>query len=61
MNQNLSCSMIKEFTDSFATIISSHKYIKHKNNILYQQGLPWLIGGSSRVVEYQKKQGNSPV
>ena len=34
----------KVFTDSFATIISSHKYIKHKNNILYQQGLPWLIG-----------------
>ena len=47
----------KEFTDRFATIISSHKYIKHKNNILYQQGLPWLIGGSSRLVEHQKKQG----
>ena len=34
----------KRFTDCFATIISSHHYIKHKNNILYQQGLPWLVG-----------------
>ena len=46
----------KVFTDSFATIISSHHYIKHKNNILYQQGLPWLVGGSSRIAEYQKRQ-----
>ena len=46
----------KRFTDSFATIISSHRYIKHKNNILYQQGLPWLVGGYSLITGYQKRQ-----
>ena len=47
----------KRFTDSFATIISSHKYIKHKNNILYQQGLPWLVGKrkiKKRIFKYGK-------
>ena len=34
----------KKFTDQFANIISCHEYIQHKNNILYQQGLPWHIG-----------------
>ena len=57
MSQNLYCSMIKRFTDRFATIISSHSYIKHKNNILYQQGLPWLIGKKKikkRIFKYSK-------
>ena len=34
----------KSFTDQFANIISCHEYIQHKNNILYQQGLPWFVG-----------------
>ena len=38
----------KSFTDQFANIISCHEYIQHKNNTLYQQGLPWHVGRKQR-------------
>ncbi|MNE28977.1 Glycosyltransferase family 10 (fucosyltransferase) [compost metagenome] len=34
----------KSFLSQFATVISSHPNIKHHNNILYQQSLPWHFG-----------------
>ncbi len=41
----------KAFTDQFANIISCHDYIQHKNNIFYQQGLPWFVG---KILQFTK-------
>lgn len=42
-----------KFIQQFDYIISSHPNIKHKNNILEQQALPWHMGVSSQTMSYQ--------